>query len=182
MLAAMGSRSFVVTIAYIKTEPVQVALFGLIFLGDAVTPMMAAAIVIATAGVVVMSRKAGTSGGGLWPTALGLSAGGCFALSAIGIFYAYAFRWEEKVRSLFLIVAIIPITILANFARVITLVLIAYYGGPVLLEGVVHDLTGIGLFVLAVILLFLFDGFLGLCSTTLGRLQSLPTARNFCGV
>ena len=37
MLAAMGERSFVVTIAYIKTEPVQVALFGLIFLGEHVT-------------------------------------------------------------------------------------------------------------------------------------------------
>ena len=37
MLAAMGDRSFVVTIAYIKTEPVQVALFGLVFLGDALT-------------------------------------------------------------------------------------------------------------------------------------------------
>jgi len=88
MLAAMGERSFVVTIAYIKTEPVQVALFGLIFLGDAVTPMMAAAIVIATAGVIVMSLKGGTlggaSGGGFRPTALGLSAGACFALSAIG--------------------------------------------------------------------------------------------------
>ena len=55
MLAAMGERSFVVTIAYIKTEPVQVALFGLIFLGDAVTLPMAIAILIATAGVVVMS-------------------------------------------------------------------------------------------------------------------------------
>jgi drug/metabolite transporter (DMT)-like permease len=43
MLAAMGERSFVVTIAYIKTEPIQVALFGLLFLGDTVTwPMMAA--------------------------------------------------------------------------------------------------------------------------------------------
>jgi hypothetical protein len=47
--------------------------------------------------------------------------------------------------------------------RLITLVLIAYYGGPDLIEGLVHDLTGIGLFVVAVILLFLFDGFLGLC-------------------
>jgi drug/metabolite transporter (DMT)-like permease len=84
MLAAMGKRSFVVTIAYIKTEPVQVALFGLLFLGDAVTPMMAAAILIATAGVIVMSLKGGTSGGGIWPTLLGLSAGACFALSAIG--------------------------------------------------------------------------------------------------
>jgi drug/metabolite transporter (DMT)-like permease len=88
MLAAMEGRSFVVAIAYIKTEPVQVALFGLLFLGDAVTPMMAAAIVIATAGVVVMSMKAGALGnitaGGWRPTALGLAAGACFALSAIG--------------------------------------------------------------------------------------------------
>src|SRR5437660_9260119 len=57
MLAAMRERSFVVAIVYIKTEPVQVALFGLLFLGDAVTPMMAAAIAIATAGVIVMSMK-----------------------------------------------------------------------------------------------------------------------------
>src|ERR1700730_12673566 len=47
MLMAMAQRSFVVTIAYIKTEPIQVAIFGLIFLGDAITPLMAAAIVIA---------------------------------------------------------------------------------------------------------------------------------------
>ena len=44
MLAAMNDRSFVVVYAYIKTEPVQAALFGLIFLGDVVTPGMAAAI------------------------------------------------------------------------------------------------------------------------------------------
>ena len=83
MLAAMGERSFVVTIAYIKTEPVQVALFGLIFLGDAVTLPMMIAILIATAGVVVMSLKGGATGG-LKPTLLGLAAGGMFALSAIG--------------------------------------------------------------------------------------------------
>jgi drug/metabolite transporter (DMT)-like permease len=82
MLAAMGERSFVVAIAYIKTEPVQVALFGLIFLGDHVTPAMAAAILIATAGVVVMSLKGAVSA--VRPAALGLAAGGCFALSAIG--------------------------------------------------------------------------------------------------
>jgi drug/metabolite transporter (DMT)-like permease len=88
MLAAMGERSFVVAIAYIKTEPVQVALFGLVFLGDHVTPLMACAILIATSGVVVMSlksgAKAGIFGGDIVPTVLGLSAGACFALSAIG--------------------------------------------------------------------------------------------------
>ena len=85
MLAAMSDRSFVVAIAYIKTEPVQVALFGLVFLGDAVTPPMAAAILIATAGVVVMSLKPGTGAGRRSrPTLLGLAAGAMFALSAIG--------------------------------------------------------------------------------------------------
>ena len=39
MLSVMGERSFVVAFAYIKTEPVQVALFGLIFLGDKITPL-----------------------------------------------------------------------------------------------------------------------------------------------
>jgi drug/metabolite transporter (DMT)-like permease len=88
MLAAMEERSFVVAIAYIKTEPVQVALFGLAFLGDTVTPLMATAIAVATAGVIVMSLKGGSlsklAAGGWRPTVLGLAAGACFALSAIG--------------------------------------------------------------------------------------------------
>jgi exosortase B len=93
-----------------------------------------------------------------------------FALSAIGVFYAYAFRWHQKVRSIILLLSIVPITILANFIRVITLVLMAYYGGPDMIEGVVHDLTGIGLFVVAVILLFVFDGILGFGAAVIGRL------------
>lgn len=96
MLAAMGERSFVVTIGYIKTEPIQVAVFGLIFLGDTLTLPMMAAITIATAGVVVMSTKPsrpslprkeegeGSGAGGMRPTLIGLASGGMFALSAIG--------------------------------------------------------------------------------------------------
>jgi drug/metabolite transporter (DMT)-like permease len=84
MLAAMNQRSFVVTIAYIKTEPVQVALFGLVLLGDVVTPWLALAILVATAGVVVMSLKPGTAAGGMRPTLSGLAAGAMFGLSAVG--------------------------------------------------------------------------------------------------
>ncbi len=84
MLAAMGERSFVVTIAYIKTEPIQVAVFGLVFLGDALTVPMMTAIVVATAGVVIMSTKPGGMIGGIRPTLIGLASGGMFALSAIG--------------------------------------------------------------------------------------------------
>jgi len=83
MLAAMNDRSFVVVYAYIKTEPVQAALFGLVFLGDTVTLPMAAAILIATVGVVVMALKPGAKLG-LRATLLGLAAGSMFALSAVG--------------------------------------------------------------------------------------------------
>jgi drug/metabolite transporter (DMT)-like permease len=95
MLAAMGERSFVITIAYIKTEAIQVAIFGLVFLGDALTLPMVTAILVATAGVLIMSinpasilsraREAdGSKSGSLKPTLLGLAAGSMFALSAVG--------------------------------------------------------------------------------------------------
>jgi exosortase B len=95
-----------------------------------------------------------------------------FALSAIGVFYAYEFRWDTKIRSLILLAAIIPITIVANFIRVVVLVLIAYYGGVDSLEGTLHNFTGIALFVVAVALLFLFDGFLGLSFSLIRLLRN----------
>lgn len=86
MLAAMRERSFAVTTAYTKTEPVQVAIFGALLLGDALSPAKFAAIVIATAGVVLVSWKPGEklSRAGLRPALLGIGSGACFALSAIG--------------------------------------------------------------------------------------------------
>jgi drug/metabolite transporter (DMT)-like permease len=84
MLSVMGQRSFVVAYAYIKTEPVLVALFGLIFLGDRITPLSAAAIVIATAGVIVISLKAGAGQvSTARSAAIGLLSAALFALSAI---------------------------------------------------------------------------------------------------
>jgi drug/metabolite transporter (DMT)-like permease len=84
MLAAMGERSFVVVVAYIKTEPIQVAIFGTLFLGDVISLPMMIAIIIATAGVLVMSYKPGGMTGGIKPTIIGLISGAMFAISAIG--------------------------------------------------------------------------------------------------
>jgi drug/metabolite transporter (DMT)-like permease len=83
MLMAMNERSFVVTIAYIKTEPVLVAVFGLIFLGDKLTIMTAAAILIATFGVMMMSWTKSASSPPLRPLLLGLGAAALFGLSAV---------------------------------------------------------------------------------------------------
>ena len=77
MLSVMGERSFVVAYAFIKTEPVSVALFGMIFLGDRIT--------IATTGVIVISLKPGSGQvSTARSTAVGLLSGALFALSAIG--------------------------------------------------------------------------------------------------
>ena len=84
MLAAMEQRSFVVTTAYLKTEPIQVAIFGLIFLGDPVTLPLAVGIVVATIGVAIVSVRPRTGAAGARPVLLGLSAAALFALSAVG--------------------------------------------------------------------------------------------------
>jgi exosortase B len=97
-----------------------------------------------------------------------------FALSAIGVFYVYAFRWQEKIRGLVLMTLIVPITIFANFLRVITLVLIAYYGGVDKIEGPLHDLTGIALFIVAIALMLLCDGLASLSAGFVQRFRSSP--------
>jgi len=86
MLAAMNERSFVVTTAYLKTEAIQTAIFGFVFLGDHLTPLKVAAILIATAGVVITAlRPGGAKGfGDPKPTLYGLVAAAAFALSAVG--------------------------------------------------------------------------------------------------
>ncbi|MDX2156677.1 MAG: DMT family transporter [Hyphomicrobiaceae bacterium] len=86
LLAAMRDKSFVLITALNKIEPVHVALFGLVFLGDRLTLLQAVAIVIATLGVLVMSwPKAGSVEAlGLKPIVLGLAAGAMFGASAVG--------------------------------------------------------------------------------------------------
>jgi drug/metabolite transporter (DMT)-like permease len=86
MLLAMNDRSFVVTTAYLKTEAIQTAIFGFVFLGDHLTVLKVIAILVATAGVVVTALRPGVNKGfaDLKPTVLGLVAAAAFALSAVG--------------------------------------------------------------------------------------------------
>jgi drug/metabolite transporter (DMT)-like permease len=86
MLVAMNQRSFVVTTAYLKTEAIQTAIFGFIFLGDRLTASKVVAILIATVGVVITALRPGTSKAfaDLRPTLIGLGAGTMFAFAAVG--------------------------------------------------------------------------------------------------
>jgi len=86
MLAAMRERSFVVAIAYIKTEAVQVAVFSLVFLHERLTLSLSAAIALATAGVLLMSwsRSSAPAAATHRSAALGLISASFFALAAVG--------------------------------------------------------------------------------------------------
>lgn len=85
LLVTMRERSFVVTITLSKTEPVQVAIFGLVFLGDQFSAGLAAAIIIATVGVVMMSwpRQYGAATLSWHSAAFGIASGATFAFSAV---------------------------------------------------------------------------------------------------
>lgn len=87
MLWLMKARSFSVITAWLKTEPVMVALIGALALGDHLSLPALLAIALATLGVVVMAVKPG-AGAAMWretgPAALGILAGVLFGASAIG--------------------------------------------------------------------------------------------------
>ena len=84
-------RSFSTGIVFSKSEVLQVAVFGGVVLGDAITVLSATAILVATFGLVLLAREAGALGfrSALWslagrPALLGLATGACFAIAAVG--------------------------------------------------------------------------------------------------
>ena len=91
LIHVFSFRNFSVGVAYSKTEAVQTAIFGLIFLGEAVSAWGAAAIAFGTAGVMVMSLGAGErplraflTGWTERSALIGILSGACFGISAVG--------------------------------------------------------------------------------------------------
>ena len=134
MLLAMNERSFVVTTAYLKTEAIQTAIFGFVFLGDHLTLMKVIAILIATVGVIITALRPGGAKNfvDLRPTIIGLVAAAAFALSAIGfrgaiitvpgVSFVTAASYT-LVLGLFLQTLVLTIYLLARAPRVLTKIL-----------------------------------------------------------
>ncbi|MCW5603786.1 MAG: EamA/RhaT family transporter [Burkholderiales bacterium] len=92
LLRVMAERNFALGVAYSKTEILQVALFGLVFLGDPLAPALLLAIACATLGVLLLSpvdrRRPLRSFVAGWTTRsalLGIACGGCFGVSVVSI-------------------------------------------------------------------------------------------------
>jgi drug/metabolite transporter (DMT)-like permease len=91
LLRTMQARNFALGVAYSKTEVLQVALFGLVFLGDPISFAAALAVGAGTLGVLLLSpadkeRPLRTLLAG-WTSStalLGLACGALFAMSAVG--------------------------------------------------------------------------------------------------
>jgi drug/metabolite transporter (DMT)-like permease len=85
MLDAMKYRSFVIVTSWTKTEPIQVAIFGLILLGDYLSWLSILAVIVTTLGVVLISStsKSSDQPWSLYPVLMGLAAGAFFAFSAV---------------------------------------------------------------------------------------------------
>lgn len=89
LLAAMEQRSFIVSIAYSKTEVLQVAVFSALILGEWVTSTTLVAMVLSTAGVLMLSLRPDMLRPGSlkeWFSSaalLGIGSGGFFAFSVV---------------------------------------------------------------------------------------------------
>lgn len=80
------------------------------------------------------------------------------SLTAIGLFYIYLLHRASWRYSLFLLCWILPMAILANFVRVVALVLITYHFGDAMAQGFLHSTAGILMFVTALAGIFVVDG------------------------
>ena len=79
------------------------------------------------------------------------------SLSAIGLFYVYVRHNANWRYAMLLMLAIVPVAILANFVRVLMLIMITYYLGDEAAQGFLHTFSGITMFLFSVLGIFAVD-------------------------
>lgn len=91
LLRAMHEHNFTLCVAYSKSEVMQVAAFGFVFLGDPLASATVVAVLLGTFGVMLLTPvdpqrplHALATGLKTRPALLGFASGGGFALSAVG--------------------------------------------------------------------------------------------------
>ena len=91
LLRVMAERNFALGVAYSKSDVIQSALFGFMFLGDVLSRGAGIAVLLGTLGVVLLSPpdrerpfRALLTGWTTRSALLGLASGACFAMSAVG--------------------------------------------------------------------------------------------------
>lgn len=83
-----------------------------------------------------------------------------FSLFAFGLLYLYFFTPARMSNRFLLLLSVLPAAIISNIVRVITLVLVTYYFGDAAGQGFIHQFSGLLLFGVAILFVFLVDAFL----------------------
>lgn len=82
------------------------------------------------------------------------------SLSAISLFYIYVRHQANWRYALLLGFMIIPVAVIANFIRVLILILLTYHLGEAAAQSFLHDFAGITMFLAAVLTIFAIDSIL----------------------
>ncbi|MPZ44202.1 MAG: exosortase B [Betaproteobacteria bacterium] len=83
------------------------------------------------------------------------------SMSAMGLLYIYLMDHRNLWRNLVLAACLLPIAFAANVVRVSVLVLVTYHFGDEAGQGFIHGFSGIFLFVVGLLILFVIDAALG---------------------
>lgn len=83
-----------------------------------------------------------------------------FGLTAISLLYIFLAHRASMRHAAILLLAVIPIAILANIIRVAALIGITYRFGDAVAQGFMHATTGMVMFILGLLLIMAFDGLL----------------------
>lgn len=79
------------------------------------------------------------------------------ALAAISLFYIYVRHEAEWRYAVLLALLTVPVAMIANFVRVLCLILLTYYAGEAAAQGFLHNFAGLLMFSVAVISIFAID-------------------------
>lgn len=94
------------------------------------------------------------------------------SLAALGLLYVHLVQRKDRLHRALLLASVIPVAVVANLGRVLFILLITYHFGDAAGQGPLHDLIGIGVFVLAFWMLMGLDA--ALLRLRRGRPLSLP--------
>lgn len=97
------------------------------------------------------------------------------SLLAIALLYAWLARAAQPAALALLALAALPVAVLANFLRVVLLLLVTHYLGNAAAQGMLHDAAGLTTFALALAVMALLDRVLDAVPVLSGRLR--PASR-----
>lgn len=93
-------------------------------------------------------------------------------ICAISTFYVYLRHGSEPRYAALLTACLLPIAILANLLRIILLVLMTHYFGEEVAQGILHELTGVGIFLISLGMLIGLDEILSPVMRRLGWMRT----------